>query len=120
MRKARYVAIILAIFLIAGCSAFQKKVHEDPYTASYYAYLQAIKYYTKAAEEYNLHYSMADPATQARWKDKIDPLFINAKLLLDQWHTALQTSTGYGDKYEQWDVIKKQLVLTGLSFLQEE
>lgn len=119
MRKARYLVILLAIFLIAGCANFQKKVHEDPYTASYYAYLQAIKWYTESAEKYSLHYNLSDPATQEKWKHDIDPIFINAKLLLDQWKAALDAGTDYGDKYETWKTIKTQLIMTGLKFLEE-
>jgi len=119
-RNIRYIFVLLAIaFLVSACANMRAAIKQDPQQAAYYAYDQALQWYTQSAETYDMHYQLADEATKAKWKAEIDPIFKDMKKILDNWQTSL--SVGYWDSpdVQNFKTLKTKILLMGLSFFKE-
>jgi len=119
LKQTRLIlSVILGLFLIS-CANMRTAVKEDPYQAALYSYDQSLQWYTKSAETYMIYYKAADKQTQEKWKEKISPIFLNMKKVLDSWKVALNSGDPGADKYDQIKQFKSQILAFGLSFLKE-
>lgn len=76
--------VVLAACLLAFVSCAQTQVQNQ-----YQAYVTVDKEFTTLTEQYEVWYQAADAETKARWKEKIDPLILEADRLLDVYQTVL-------------------------------
>ena len=75
--KISIVTIVVLALFVAGCPFFNKTMTGKlAITGDTYNEIQ---------ESYLDQYKLASPATQALWKEKIDPAFEVASLAMDLW-----------------------------------
>jgi len=123
-RVTRPILLILTVCLmgalVAGCATvdLNKTTPDEIYRTALVSYDKALKWYTKSARTYEIHYQAAPAAVQADWKARIDPIFLDAKDALDAWWKVLSTGDPGLVEGETWDEWVTKLALTGLDFLE--
>jgi len=123
-RVTRPILLILAVclmgVLLSGCATvdLNKTTPDEIYRTALVSYDTALKWYTKSARTYDMHYQAAPPAVQADWKARIDPIFLDAKDALDAWWKVLSTGDPGLVEGGTWDEWVTKLALTGLDFLE--
>lgn len=71
--------ITFCIALLFGCAA------QNQYKTN----LGIESEFAALAEQYEVWYQMADVETQAAWAEVMDPMFIEADALMDEYHNLL-------------------------------
>lgn len=80
--KVKFVLTLFAILFIISCAYLKD--------AGWKGYVAATDELATLAESYQSSYEMASPEAQIKWKRDIDPLFIEADKILNDWKFALQ------------------------------
>jgi hypothetical protein len=109
MLKKFTLLILVAAFL--GCAG-----GGSVYDAS----MEMEKQVALMAEQYDVWYQAANEVTKAKLRKEIDPLFMQAGRLLDDWQTALALGGEGEDFEEQLKILKSQIILELALILQEE
>ena len=122
-KNLRFLIALLLIFFVAGISGcanveLNKMTRDEIYRTALVSYDKALKWYTKSAKTYETHYQAAPLATRADWKERIDPIFKDAKKALDAWWKVLSTGDPGLVEGETWDEWVTKLALTGLDFIE--
>ena len=107
MRKFKVqLAICMVSFLVllAGCAGMAIE-------NQYRAYLTVDQEFTTLLEQFEIWYQAATPEQQAEWRDTIDPLFIRADTLLDQYRMVLLAGESPEQMIAQLKIIKSQLLM---------
>jgi L-ribulose-5-phosphate 3-epimerase UlaE len=65
---------------------------DSPELRSKKAYMAAVKEFALTLQKYNTYYDQADEATQAKWKENIDPAFKQVDLALAAWKLAMDNN----------------------------
>jgi hypothetical protein len=123
MRKRNFIGIILALFLVVGCmvgcaTTDQPLTKEDAYKVALMSYDKALVWYTRAANTYEMHYQAAPLHVRRDWKERVDPVFLDAKDALDAWRDILKAGSLGTDEQTTWDDWVFKLALLGLDFLE--
>lgn len=96
--------IIPIVFILVGCGGYFNG--DKSYQETYY---EALVWYNNIQESYLNHYDLADPATQGKLKDRIDPIFAQASAALDAWEIVVGEEDERA-KADQWIAIKNLLL----------
>jgi hypothetical protein len=105
------VAAIVLILMGMGMQGCTQTMNLTP-SAKYYS---ALKTWDDNVELYNAAYRAAPPATQAKWKAKIDPLILAADKALMSWRLAYGTAD-YATKEAIWKDAQKQAMALLMEF----
>ena len=104
MRKGntmiRLAGIFLAVVFLCSCATPRTPLGQ---------YSAALEVFDDAVEGYVVYYNLADPETQANWKQDIDPKILTAGKALETWGLAVKQHEPAADKYEQYIALKRNL-----------
>lgn len=103
MRKL--IPIILIIFIFCSCS-YMQGVRD----AGMKGLLIAKSELASLAEDYEMAYQNASPIAQLSWRDKVDPLFIQADEIIQEWEFALKYGNDTATQQEKYMEIKKLII----------
>ena len=123
-RVTRPILLILTVCLMAalltGCATVElnKMTQEDVYKVALMTYDKALQWYTASANTYEMHYQAAPPDVKADWKERVDPVFLDAKEALDTWGEILKAGKPGSGEQKTWDEWVFKLALLGLDFLE--
>ena len=99
----RVLSLLCLMLLLAGCVGVQP-------ANQYQTYVTIDKEFTTLAEQYQIWYTAADAATQARWKQNIDPLFKRADEVLDAYQTILLAGSDPANQIAELRKLKTQIL----------
>lgn len=89
-RRTIVPILLLVLFVFASCAGMQMGGADDsPQLKQEKAYLAARKEFALTLKKYNDYYDRANAATQAKWKEQIDPLFKKTDKALKAWKLAI-------------------------------
>ena len=109
MRKAKYIGIVLILFV--GC-AYGNLEKADPMLLNKIAYVNALDWYHSEAVSYKMWFKSADEETQNRWRENISPLFKKAKGALDMWKMFIDENELPDMKtLDEWKAVKTELLI---------
>ena len=101
MRKFKFIGIILALFLVAGCA------HTQTQQGAYY---EALGVWYDTGMQFKRYYQAADPATQAMWDADFRPLLIKAKEVLDIWYIHMDDGQPTDGDVHAWQALKNDIL----------
>lgn len=107
--KRLAITMILAL-LLTGCGI----VSSDGWRG----YVAATEELANLAETYQASYEMASPTAQERWREQIDPLFIQADNALKAWRAALDVAADPTSAQEAF-IRMRGLILKALIEIEE-
>ena len=104
-RKFRIIAVISAIFFLAGCGFLQVKTPIE-------AYSTALGYYTKAGTKILFYYDRGDAELKATMaaEDGILSTLDKAKKVLNAWGKIMDTSGDDAAQQAQWEELEDELI----------
>lgn len=102
----RFALLMMAVMFVGTLTLFSCAT-QDAYRVN----TTIESEFAALAEQYELWYQMADDDTKANWKKNVDPLFLEADLLLDVYHDALVAGTDPGDPLRQLNALKTKIMV---------
>ena len=116
MKRFLMMAVAIAMMFMAtatmtGCGIFSAD-------NGWRGYVAATGELANLAETYQASYEMASPTAQERWREQIDPLFIQAENALKAWRTALDLATDPSTAQEMF-IRLRALILKALIEIEE-
>jgi hypothetical protein len=113
MRYLRNTIVLFFIFgLLIGCGTLPpiEQAKQDPIVLSKLAYTEALQIYYENALIYKMHFKAADIVTQAKWREKISPIFKEAKDALDLWKMFIdEGELPDNATLEDWKIAKTKI-----------
>lgn len=111
MRKISILMFLLA--LTVACSGTRQ-------LTGYEAYAVASDEFTGLVSDYNRYYSLVDIETQVKWRDKFDPLFLEAHETFKGWRSVLDAGEDPVLQINAWNTIKTRLIMLMVEMQQED
>ena len=107
-RKTLLLVIISLVITMTSCYTVTGDL------TSKQIYLAADREFTLTLKQYNDWYDLQSPEVKAKWKLKIDPLFVIGSSVLDNWKMAIDAG-GTGEVQEQ-ELLKLKSQILHLMF----
>lgn len=99
--------ILFFILSVMVCSCAMLGLQQDP---GMKGYLYAKSEIASLAEEYTVAYQNASPIAQLNWKGNIDPLFIEAEQVLNEWEYLLKLGSDTTTVKDHYVVIRNAIL----------
>ena len=106
---ALFAVCVFALSVI-GCAS----------TDTYRSYVIADKELTAIAEQYDTWYQIADDEQRAEWKERVDPLFIEADKIMDDWQLLLLAGENTDDIMLAMNRIKARIMAELVKYLEDK
>ena len=97
------VIFMVSLLVLSGCAGTIEN--------QYKTYLTIDQEFTTLLEQYEIWYQAASIEQQSEWKASVDPLFIRADTILDQYRTVILAGEDPDSLIAQLKVIKTQLLM---------
>ena len=113
----KVLMVIMAFMLVVGCSLKREIVltPEQEADRTYYAaklvHADYLEKFANAERKYNVHYAVADTATQNWLTENVDQLWVDASDMLDAWKDVIEARQDPTDEMEAFKLLKTQILL---------
>jgi hypothetical protein len=119
MRKFLPIILVFLFAFVVSCPGFvgleDSKLLKDKKT-----YMVAQKEIAQALEKYNDYFAKADEATKAKWKEEVEPLFLEVHKALRLWKEMITSGEDPTTQEEQYLKAKSRLFNLLLSVFAKE
>lgn len=103
-KERLYLSVVFVVVLMLGsCVTTNLNLTNEG------RYYTALKWYNDNLETYLQSYRTASPATQAEWKQKIDPVFKVGDSILKEWKNVLGSGSA-GTQEDLWNKARAQIL----------
>jgi hypothetical protein len=84
--------IVAAVSIFSGCASAFQLIAGDAHLDRLQRYAVALEYLNSVVTDYNNFFESADPETRRRLIRSVDPLFVAAAEVLEDWKTAIDAN----------------------------
>jgi hypothetical protein len=83
------LVVAVSLLLFSGCAWMRPLIAGDAHLDRLRRYAAALEYFNFVVTDYNNFFESADPGIRRRMIRAVDPLFIAAAEVLEDWKTAI-------------------------------